>query len=64
MKKETTLISIRGLFELYNLGKERIERSLYKPEPLMDELLDFQFEITPDDLLDYTELCLTGEADE
>ena len=54
MKKETTLISIRGLFELYNLGKERIERSLYKPEPLMDELLDFQFEITPEDLLDYT----------
>ena len=30
----------------------------------MDELLDFQFEITPEDLLDYTELCLTGEADE
>ena len=60
MENNNILIPLRSIFDLYELEKKELMNRCINFEPLIDKYLIFKFEIIPEDLLDFTELCLTG----
>lgn len=57
-------VTFAQLVKLYQLGVERVERNPFPVEPQINSIKSSVFEITEQNLLDFTKECLIGNEED
>ena len=64
IEEELIEVTFGQLAELFNLGVDRVEINPFPVIPQINALKNCTFEITEQNLLDFTKACLIGNEDD
>ncbi len=64
IEEELIEVTFGQLAELYNLGVDRVKQNPFPITPQMNRIRSCKFEITEQNLLDFTKECLIGNEDD